>query len=111
MKRKILLGCAAVLALGLLGGASLIAGTKRIYVCEQGYDPPCRYVGSADADVSPPDNPEWFAVERAFLSGLDSPVIRTKYDYLLACGPNHGQSACCRIIADVNGKRYIECGN
>lgn len=88
--------------------AAAFAGNRRIYVCEQGYDPPCRLVGTADEGQT--DWAELLAARRAYLSGVETPVVRDKYGAIAQCGPHHGQSACCRIIAEIDGKRYIECG-
>ena len=89
-----------------------------IYECRpQHYQPPCRKIGERAADLDLSDEAqaaEFIAAIRASRSKAPTPVIIDKGGAIPQCGPNHGQSACCRITheyEDATGRVVIiECG-
>lgn len=88
----------------------IIATPKRIYRCEQGYDPPCRLVTSEPVNPEVTDWAELLAAARAYRSGIETPVLEGSGP-IEVCATSHGSGGnCCKVVARVNGITYIQCG-
>lgn len=103
--------CLIVVSLLIASLAFAAVEKKRIYVCEEGYDPPCRLVNATKPDVEKTDWEELIAASRAYRSGVETPILRDDFGPIAGCANSHGQSGCCKIIQQTaNNKVYIECG-